>query len=292
MNSSDKPRTPIDRALARLAARQHGVVRVEQLYALGLSRDDVSYRVRIGRLHRLHRGVYAVGHLNLSDWATFIAAVFAIGRDAVLSHLPAAALYRFARWMPGDIDVTVPRRLARREGIVPHHGRLDPRDITTRHGIPVTTPARTLLDLSRTEPRKVARRAVNQALVDRKVTIPMLYREAEGARGARLRALLADAAPTRSELEDVTVEFLRRHGMAFESNVSLAGWEVDFWLPAPGVVIEMDGRKFHDNPIQRADDERKEAALEAAGYPVQRLGWEDVTRQELRTARRLAAVTA
>jgi very-short-patch-repair endonuclease len=274
MNSSEKPRTPLDRALARLAARQHGVVHVGQLYALGMSRSDVSYRVGIGRLHRLHRGVYAVGHLSLTDESTFIAAVFAFGDDAVLSHLPAAAVYGFLPWRGGDVEVTVPRRVARRDGIRPRFAREVER--VSRRGIPITTPARTLLDISRTWPRDVARRAVNQALVDRKVTIPMLYREAQGPLGARLRRLLAKASPTRSELEDVAVEFLRRHDIAFESNFRLAGWEVDFWLPEHNLVIETDGGRFHDNPLQRADDERKQRALEGAGHRVRRLRWHDL----------------
>lgn len=274
MNSSDKPRTPIDAALARLAARQHGVVHVRQLYALGMSRADVRYRLRIGRLHRLHRGVYAVGHLHLTDRSTFIAAVFAGGDDAVLSHLPAAAVHRFLSWRGGEVDVTVPRRIAQRNGIRVHFAESMER--TMRDGIPITTPARTLLDVSQSEPTKVARRAVNQALVERKVTIPMLYRGAEGPRGARLRALLAAASPTRSELEDVTIEFLRRQRIQFESNVALAGWEVDFWIPEHNLVIEMDSARFHDNALQRATDERKQAALEAAGFRVERLRWRDL----------------
>lgn len=278
--------------IARLAARQHGVVHVRQLYALGLTRADVAYRVRIGRLHRLHRGVYAVGHPRVSEHGVFLAAVLATGGGAALSDAAGAALHGFGRFPGAPVDVTVARRVRSREGIRVHRASdLEPGDITSRRGIPVTTPARTLLDVSRSLPQRTARRMVNQALVDRRVTVPMLYRDAGGPRGARLRAILADASPTRSELEDVTVEFLRRHGMAFESNVRLAGREVDFWLPDPGVVIEMDGAAFHDNALQRADDERKQAVLEAAGYPVQRLRWEDVTREELRTARRLAAVT-
>ena len=247
------------------------MVHMGQLRRLGMSDGEIEYRLRIGRLHRLHRGVYAVGHLNLTDRSTFIAAVFAIGEGAVLSHRPAAAVHGFLSWRRGEVDVTVPRRIARRDGIRVRFAEAV--DRTTRQGIRVTTPARTLLDVSRTEPRTVARRAVNQALVDRKVTIPMLFREAEGPRGARLRALLANASPTRSELEDVTAEFLRRQGIQFESNFPLAGWEVDFWIPERNLVIEMDSARFHDNALQRATDERKQAALEAAGHRVQRLRW-------------------
>ena len=274
MNSSGKRHTSVDARLARLATRQHGVVCIDQLRGLGMSDNEIAYRVRIGRLHRLHRGVYAVGHLNFTDRSTFIAAVFAVGKGAVLSHVAAATLHGFMEFRGGPIDVTLPRRARHRTGIRVHFAAVV--DRTTRRGIRVTTPARTLLDVSRSEPRKVARRAVNQALVDRRVTIPMLYREAAGPRGARLRRLLADASPTRSELEDVTVEFLRRHGVQFESNFVLDGWEVDFWIPERNLVIEVDGARFHDNALQRASDEAKRRALEAAGFRVQRLRWKDL----------------
>lgn len=276
MNSWGKARTTPDLRLSQLASRQHGVVHIGQLRLLGMSDKEIEYRSRIGRLHRLHRGVYAVGHRNLTEESTFIGAVLAIGDDAVLGGMAALALHGFRRWRGGDVDVIVTRRVARRRGIVPHCIRLDPRDVTSRRGIPVTTPARTLLDVGRTAPPKVARRAVNQALVDRKVTVPLLYRQAGGPQGARLRGLLANASPTRSELEDVAVEFLRRHDIRFESNFGLAGYEVDFWLPEHGLVLETDGGQFHDNPIQRADDERKQGALEAAGHRVKRLRWHDL----------------
>lgn len=132
--------------------------------------------------------------------------------------------------------MTVGRRIAQRAAICVHVAR-EPFQVVHRANIPVTTPARTLLDLTRTEPRKVARRAVNQALVQRKVTIPMLYRE---------------------------------------SNFRLGGWEVDFWIPDRNLVIEMDSVRFHDNAFQRATDEQKQSALEAAGHRVERLRWHDL----------------
>lgn len=273
MKGSGKRHTTLDGRLARLASRQHGVVHIEQLRRLGMSDSEIEYRARIGRLHRIHRGVYAVGHYSLTERSTFIAAVLAIGGSA-LSNRAGAALHGFMRWKGGEVEVSVRRQARQRAGIRVH--RAAEFEVVYRHGIPVTTPARTLVDVARSEPPKVARRAVNEALVQRRVTLPVLYREAQGPRGARLRKLLTHAAPTRSELEDVTVEFLRRHDIAFESNVRLAGYEVDFWLPDRNLVIEMDGARFHDNPIQRADDERKQAALEAAGHCVARAGWQDL----------------
>lgn len=255
-----------------------------------MSRADVAYRVRIGRLHRLHRGAYAVGHLNLTDRSTFIAAVFAIGDDSALSHVPAAAIEGFMRWPGGDVDVTVPRDVRRRAGIRTRCVAVLPTaDVTWRRGIRVTTPARTLLDVSRTRPREEARRAVNQALVQRRVTVAMLYRQAAGPPGARLRALLADASPTRSEFEDVALEFFIRHGTRPETNARVGGFEVDCLWRERRLVVELDSAEFHDNPIQRADDARKQTALEAAGYRVERLRWVEVTRHEAQTKRRICA---
>lgn len=255
-----------------------------------MSNGEIAYRVRIGRLHRIHRGVYAVGHRRLTERALFIAAVLAIGDGAALSHAAAVAHYEFRPFPGGPIDVTVTRRVRSRPGIRLHCvDVLDPADMTWRRGIPVTTPARTLLDISRTLAPKQARRAVNQALVLKRVTIPLLYRQAAGPQGARLRALLADAAPTRSELEDTALEFFKRHGFQRpEMNARVAGFEVDCLWPERRLVIELDSR-FHDNALARADDARKQLALKRAGFRVERLRWSDVTRDEAATAKRLCA---
>jgi very-short-patch-repair endonuclease len=298
VNSSHKARAPLDAALARLAARQHGIGTIAQLLALGMSRSDVAYRVRIGRLYRIHRGVYAVGRPDLTERGFFISAVLAIGDGAVLSHESGTALWGFRPATRNGVDVTVARRRAQRPGIRLHVVRaFDPADVTWRDGIPVTTPARTLLDLAGSVPLRQARRAVNEALVQRKVTVPLLYRQLEHATGRRggaaLRSLIADAAPTRSVLEDVTLEFFERHGLPRpQTNVKVAGWEVDFLFPGPRLVIEADSAQFHDNPISRAEDARKQAALEAAGYRVVRLRWNHITRDEHVTARRLARICA
>lgn len=262
---------------------------VEQLSALGIDKNSVAYRVAVGRLHPAHRGVYAVGRPDDSELGAFMAAVLAIGDGAALGFESATALWGFLRAGAREVHVCVARRLKPRDGIRPHYAPdLLPAEVTFRKGIPVTTPARTLLDISRTLPRRQARRAVNEALVQRKVTVPLLYRHAAGPRGARLRALLADAAPTRSELEDVAVEFLKRNGFPRpETNVRVAGFEVDVLLPGR-LVVELDSR-FHDNPLSRADDARKQLALEGAGYRVERLRWAEITTKEAAAAARLCA---
>lgn len=289
-----KRRTPPDVALARLAERQHGRVSIRQLRALGIDRKRIEHRVRAGRLHPEYRGVYIVGRRDRSFHGRAMGAVLAI-EGAVASHLTAAALYGLRTPRAGEeIHVTVARKVRQRTGIRVHCVRdLPQADVTIRDAIPLTTPARTLLDLAATLPPRQARRAVNEALVQRKVTLAMLERQARESNGHRgtgaLLDLIADAAPTRSELEDMALAFLRRHGLEPEANVVVAGWEVDFLLAEHALVIEADGAQYHDNPLARERDARKQAALEAAGFRVERLTWRDVTRDEPKAARRLLA---
>jgi predicted transcriptional regulator of viral defense system len=148
-NYCPKTRTDrvIDRLIAALAERQHGVVATWQLVALGLTHDGIGYRAQTGRLHRIHQGVYAVGHRKLTPNGHRMAAVLAYGPDAVLSHRSAAALWGFGH--PSyRIDVTTPHRRSGRKAIRAHTSALHPEDRTTRDGIPVTSVARTILDLA------------------------------------------------------------------------------------------------------------------------------------------------
>ena len=150
-----------------MAARQHGVVTQSQLIAAGLDRNAIGYRLRVGRLHLLHRGVYAVGHRPPSPLATAMAAVLACGPDAALSHRSAAALWRIVPRWPSPPEVTTPTK-HRRPGIQVH--RSPHADTTTHYGIRVTTPARTLVDLADVLTPHQLTRALNEAQVQRLVT--------------------------------------------------------------------------------------------------------------------------
>src|SRR5947209_9176667 len=160
--------------VADRAARQYGVVSVWQLRQAGVGTKGIKAWTRDGRLHRVHRGVYAVGHRGLSSEAHLLAAVLAVGPDAAVSHRSAGRLWGL---LGGRIDIRrvavdiiAARRLAPRPGIRPHFsGNLHPRDFMHWGNIPVTTPARTLLDLATILPDDALRRAVRQAEVDRLV---------------------------------------------------------------------------------------------------------------------------
>jgi predicted transcriptional regulator of viral defense system len=143
-----------ERRIARIAANQHGVIAYAQLIWAGLSSPSVDRRVKAGRLHRLHRGVYAVGHTNLSQEGKWLAAVLACGEGAALSHESAAHLWSLSPKSPPYAHVTVPDHGGRskRKGIVLHRSTtLTPKDTTLRHSIPVTTPARTKRDMGWTK---------------------------------------------------------------------------------------------------------------------------------------------
>src|SRR6201995_834386 len=143
-------RSTADRRIAVIAGRQHGVVTVAQLVEEGIDKYGVRERVRAGRLHRLYRGVYAVGHRSLSWRGRWLGAVLAAGDGAVLSHSSAAALWKFLRPIEGPIHLTVAAAVRRTPGpgLQLHRSRtLTPSHTTVRHGIAVTTPARTIEDI-------------------------------------------------------------------------------------------------------------------------------------------------
>ena len=190
-----------DAVIAALAERQFGVVSVRQLLAAGVGRQAIATRARRHRLHRLHRGVYAVGHTALPPGAREMAAVLACGPGTTVSHRSAAVLLQLLDGDDGPIEVTVTTQSHPRHGLVVHRSRtLKPRDVRLVRGIPVTTPARTLIDFAETAKDRELERALGEALTlrltSRTALIAAVHR-AQGQRGApRLRTLLDSGEPT------------------------------------------------------------------------------------------------
>ena len=268
MNSSTELTTP-DVLIARLAARQHGVVTLAQLLAVGLDRNAIKYRLRVGRLHLLHRGVYAVGHRPPSPLATAMAAVLACGDDAVLSHRSAAALWRIVPRWPALPEVTTPTK-HRRPGI--HVHRSANADATTHYGIRVTTPARTLVDLADVLNPKRLTRALNEAQVQRLTTPKELTTLFTRYPGRRTSQLTPERGATRSTLEDDFVRFLKRHRLPLpEFNQTIAGHEVDAVYRDHHLVIELDSRQFHTTTRAFEQDRDRDADLLNAGFPTLRI---------------------
>jgi very-short-patch-repair endonuclease len=247
-----------DRAVARIAGRQHGVISVRQLRAAGLDKHRVSHRVRVGRLHPIHRGVYAVGHVPTSWEARWMAATLALGPNAVLSHRSAAGLWNLLPIRERRIDVTVPSRGGKRKraGISVHRATsLRAEHVTSRRAIPVTSAARTISDLRRVVSRQELRRALRQAAV---LGLNI------GARETR--------EPTRSELEVAFLALCKRHRLPTpEVNVRIGGVLVDFVWRTRRLVVETDGYRFHRGRIAFEDDRARDLHLRSLGYEVIRL---------------------
>jgi predicted transcriptional regulator of viral defense system len=251
MGGEGRTRRP-DRAVAALAARQHGVVSRAQLRALGLGDDGIDHRLAAGRLFAVRRGVYAVGHRRLAREGRWMACVLAAGRDAVLSHGSAAALWGIRRAAPETIDVTTPRRLHRRAGLQPHRALLAPDEVTRQDGIPVTTAARTLLDLAAVLTPARLERAVEAAeglrLADSVSLAALLGRYPRRRGSVALTRILGaqGTGMTRSELEDRFLDLLANRRLPRpQVNARLGPFEVDCLWPEAGLVAELDGRTFH-----------------------------------------------
>ena len=281
-----KVRKRSDEAIAELAGHQHGVVAREQLVALGVGTRAIEHRLEHGRLHRVHRGVYAVGHRVISREARWMAAVLACGGHAALSHASAGALWGLRPSSRVWADVTVARNLHPRRGIAVHRVVLPADEVTVELGIPVTTPARTLFDLAAVIRPGALERAVEEADVLRlhgPLSLgDLLARHPGRPGGPALRRILAAAAIgagiTRSELEDRFLALVDDVGLPRpQVNVGLehaSGWvEADCVWREAGVVVELDGYASHGTRAAFDRDRARDRALEAAGWRVSRVTW-------------------
>jgi very-short-patch-repair endonuclease len=274
-----------DRATWELVERQHGVIARRQLLALGFSEKGIEHRLAKGRLHRVHQGVYAVGRPSLGRHGRWMAAVIACGEGAVLSHSSAAALWRIGVEERDVIEVSLPSRCQRRRpGLrIYRRSSLWPEDLTARHGIPVTTPVRTLIDLALRLDRPGVERMINEADKYDLVHPPELRRALEVRVGepgvARLRETLDRRTfrLTKEELERRFLPLARRADLP----VPLTGqwvndFEVDFYWPDLGLVVETDGLRYHRTPAEQARDRLRDQAHTAAGLTQLRFTHEQV----------------
>jgi very-short-patch-repair endonuclease len=282
-----------DVEIARMAERRGGVVTRPELLALGLSAAAIGRRLAAGRLHLLHRGVYAVGHEALTWHARAHAALLAVGDDSGLSHASAAIAYRTIRNEGQDLEVTVKGRARRsRPGLRVHTSSV--LEVRTLDGLRVTTPARTLLDLAA---REDVSRPLAEAQVLRLVTVPDLWAELKRSphhHGAAALARLIDTtAPTRSELERRLSEIIRRAGLPMPRfNARVGRYEVDALWERERVVVETDGWAAHGHRAAFERDRAKDAELLARGYVVLRFTWRQVMDEPLLVVTRIAQVLA
>jgi len=280
-----------DHAAARVAAAQYGLVTRAQLLDLGLKRGAVARRLQAGRLHRVHEGVYAVGHQAPRREARWLAAVLACGEGAALSHRSAATLWAIREGEGPRPDVSIPARSGRRQpAIAVHRVGLEPRDVTRHRAIPVTSVARTLVDLAHEVEHAQLVRALREAQF-RKLFDLAATREALARRPSRsLRLLLDDLVVTQTRIEDRLLEICDRRGIPRPATQRpIAGRRVDFVWEEARLVVETDGWEAHGTRDAFQVDRAATNALQLAGYTVLRFTHADLVRRPARVAREIRA---
>jgi hypothetical protein len=269
-------------------------VTVSQLVDVGLGRNGISRRVKRGALHRVHRGVYAVGHASLSQHGTWLAAVLAAGDDAALGHTSSAELFELRRWRTGALHVVAPRRRTV-PGVQVHRTTLHPLDVVVYRGIPVTNVARTLVDLTDVTDEHEILAIIGEAAWRKRLDLRAVRAAMERANG-RQRLCALEAAIGRYQRGEkgpksrAELAFLRlvEHTHPL-SNAHVEGEEVDAHWPERRLIVEVDGHG-HRRPAQRRDDTRRDAKLKAAGWTVIRVTAEEVEHAPKRVLRKLELV--
>jgi len=254
-----------------------------------------------GRLHRLHRGVYAVGHSSLPPLGLEQAALLAVGARGVLSHRSAAAFWNLLGSPDGPVDVTVPgARRRSRDGVALHGSTLSGRDVARAGGLPVTQPARTLVDIAGVVDDRGLERAVDEAGVRRLASLAeigvALDRAGAVAGTRRLRELLDrldGPRLTRSEAEARLLALLRRSRLPLPStNVRVGRYEVDMLWSSHRLAVEVDGFAFHGTRAAFERDRVRDADLQALGLRVIRVTWRQIVEEPEATVARLAGMLA
>jgi very-short-patch-repair endonuclease len=278
-----------DRVVAWVAARQLGLITAEQLIAAGVGRGSIRWRLANGALHRVFRGVYLVGHSVPAPGALEFAAVLACGRGALISHRSAAGLWGIAAPTSGTVELTMIGRDCRsRDGLRVHQIQaLDPRDRSQRRGIPVTAPARTLIDYAATTDYEEAERAIAEALAHRLLSEQQLRaacdRAPYRAGVAQVRAILGQPAGprrTRSGGERAMLKLIRAAGLpAPLTNHPVEGYNADFFWPEVGLIVEVDGSDFHRPRPAFERDHRRDIVHTDAGHEVLRVSGQQLDQE-------------
>lgn len=282
----------VDAIIGALADRQHGCVARRQLIARGVTPDQITRRIKDGRLRPIHRGVYVVGHKVLPPFAREAAAILALP-SGVISHRSAARLHRILPWSPGaHVWITTSRGDCTRPGLIVRQARLDPRDITRVHRIPTTTAARAILECAAVLPANEddrleqmcaeAHAAGSAKLPDLRDQIARNPRKRGVARLASLLDRHKTPARTKRELERRLLAVVRSSGLPEpEVNAFVEGRERDLFWGAQKLVVEADSYTFHSHARPWARDIGNTNELQLLGYLVLRFTWFDVTERPL-----------
>jgi Protein of unknown function (DUF559)/Transcriptional regulator, AbiEi antitoxin len=300
-----RPGRPPQQRVADVATAQGGAVSLDQLRDAGVSTRNASHQSSDGKLHRIHRGVYTVGHRSISRYTHLRAALIACGEGAVVSHGTAAAFHRLWDEWPALIDVTVPVEAGRKiDGVRCRRCRYpEPDEVEDRYGVSVTTVARTLVDLAGIVGVGTLRKTVGRAAIRRKLDVQAVDIAIDSAKRRRgLKALERALVPyhtkdgkvpdVRSDFEALVLPELVELGLARpECNVRLhlngERFIVDFLWDEARVIVETDGRETHETPTAFQDDRRRDQFLVAAGYRVLRVTWNQVHGEREAVLRRI-----
>jgi predicted transcriptional regulator of viral defense system len=298
---------PLEAVIARLAQRQHGVVALGQLLALGVSASAVRNRAADGRLHRIHRGVYAVRHPGLTVRGRWMAATLAYGPTALLSHRSAAKLWGIHDGAGAQTDITLPTRSVRaRSGIEVHTSlTLTDADKASHDGIPSTSLARTLVDLGDVASRRTVERAINQAeilrLFDLRAVEDALARAGRRRGAGLLRSVLAEYTGPRLTSEELEERFLLLCRAASLPEPEVNAWialqdgvayKADFLWREQRLVAETDGYRFHSSRRAFEHDRLRDQRLTLAGFTVVRLTWRQLSQEPERVLTTLENLVA
>jgi very-short-patch-repair endonuclease len=285
------------RPLFELASQQHGVVSTRQLDGLGYSPSSAAKAAKAGRLRRVHRGVYAVGHEPLTWEGRCLAAVLA-ARPAVASHLSAAWLWGILRNRPGTIHVTAPASRRARRAFVVHCADLAARDRTTREAIPVTSLARTQLDLaamlSMHRLESVLERSEERRHFDLVALEDVLDRAGHHPGVGKLRRALAiyreDPAFERSKLERRFRRLVKGAGLPTPSmNLNVVGYELDAYWERERFVVELDVYETHGSHAAFERDRLRQEDLKLQGVEMIRVTGPRLDREPERVMERVRA---
>ena len=282
----------IDVALNRLAARQYSLAHRKDLLELGMTARQIQARVESGWLVPVHRSVYRLPGGSDCKEQALLAACLASGLQSVASHRSAAVVWGLRGVVDAPVEITVRgSAYTRLDGVLVHRtDTLDPIDVSRRMRIPVTTPARTLLDLGAVAPMEVVEPALEDALMRRLLTFALLTQTLErlggsGRRGAAvLRVLVEERDPataaTQSVLEDSLLRLFRKGGLpAPVRQYEVAGVRLDFAYPEIRLGLEADSRMWHGGRLDVQRNSDKGNALVARGWRVLHFTWGDVRRR-------------
>jgi hypothetical protein len=277
-----RPPLSLDAQLASLAARQHGVVTAAQLADLGLSQTATGKRAAAGRLHRVHRGVYAVGHAGLSREGRWMAAVLAAGEGAALAGLSAAVHWQAWRRRVDTIEVLAPGKHRAQRGFqILRCRNLDPRDVTVHRGIRITTVARLLVDLTETRTPAQIANVIHEAVWRNRFSVEATRAAMTRATGRHRLSVLeialalhaAGSAGTKSDPEDDFLALIDAAGLPeplTNVHVQAAGQAIEVDFRWGDLCLEVDGHG-HTRPRTRAEDHQRDADLRSHGYTVLRI---------------------